>query len=132
MMQNKLYLIGFLVIGLVLGLGAGYFVFQNAAQTQVANAQTQVDALHLQVANLTSQVTELNAQVKQNKLDVETKAYKFGTKFHDLLQEHDFMLINTARRSLDAANSYNDSRDALQVNINEVADQIKGVYGQRS
>lgn len=62
-------------------------------------------------------------------MDIYSKANVYDTQFHDLTQEHTFLLINTARRSLDSSVSFNDSYKALQININEVAAQISAVYG---
>lgn len=69
------------------------------------------------------------SQLKQKKLEINGKADVFSAKIHDLLQEHTFLLVNTARRSLDSVDSFNDSFNALQTNINEVSAQISTLYG---
>ena len=87
----------------------------------------------LQVNSLKSQISILNSNAApintRGKLDINGKADVFDSKFHDLLQEHTFLLINTARRSLDSSASYNDSLIALNNNVNEVTAQIGSLYG---
>ncbi len=79
-----------------------------------------------------SQINNLEAQVREHTLGFTDKANIYDTAFHDLLQEHTFLLINTARRSFDSAASFDDSYKALQANIKEVAAQISSVYGTDS
>ena len=99
-MKDKKYSIIILVAALVIGLVFGYFL---------ASAQAQF-------------------QIKQAHLTFNDKADIYDAKFHDLMQEHTFILINTARRSLDSADSFNGSMVALQRNVNDLSDQIATVY----
>jgi hypothetical protein len=65
----------------------------------------------------------------QGNLDVLDKASSYDSNIHDLLQEHTFLLVDLARRSLTSSASVNDSYNALQINLNEIAAQISAVYG---
>ncbi len=82
--------------------------------------------------NSKSRITELEKQVREHTLGFTDKANIYDASLHDLLQEHAFLLVNTARRSIDSSPAFNESYKALQVNIREVAAQISSVYGTES
>jgi len=113
MEKREMIFLGALVVSLLL---VGYFGLQ-------------VGSLKSQVTSANSQVTDLQSQLSKEKLNINSKADLFDAKFHDLLQEHTTLLINTARRSVDSQVSFNDSLNALQRNVNDVSDQIAGLYG---
>ena len=79
--------------------------------------------------NSKSQINDLKAQIKEHTLGFTDKANVYDTNFHDLLQEHTFLLISAARRSIDSSAAFNDSYKALQTNIQEVGAQISSIYG---
>jgi len=79
--------------------------------------------------NSKSQIKDLKAQVLQHTLGFTDKANVYDTNFHDLIQEHTFLLISAARRSIDSSLAYNESYKSLQTNIQEVGAQISSIYG---
>ncbi len=106
-----------LYVALVLGLGVIVYLI---SVTSSLSKQHNQDLMN---------INSLSAQINQSKLEINGKADVFDAKFHDLLQEHTFLLINTVRRSLDSSASYNASLAALQNNINEIGALLTPIYG---
>ncbi len=71
----------------------------------------------------------LNHIVMESNLNIYSKASLFDSKFHDLTQEHTFLLITTVTRSLNSSTSFNASYNALQINLKEISAQIANIYG---
>ena len=135
-MKNN-YPVTLFVITAIVCLVVGFAISQvmvaellNETNVQLTSMQTQVNDLQSEVQTITAQDAADKAALRDARMDVFTKASVFDTKLHDLLQEHDFLLINTVRRSLNTSNPvYDSSHAALQLNIREIADQIAYVYG---
>lgn len=128
-METRFYPIAVLAVVAAVSFFIGYFFAlgpfsQNVQTTQVLSLKSQITDLQAQVKYLQSQVAETRLEVIGGKADT------FEAKFHDLLQEHTFLLINTIRRSADSSNSFNESYNALQENINEVSDELAKIYGE--
>ena len=67
----------------------------------------------------------LQSLATQTNLNIYSKANTFDTKFHDLMQEHTFLLIMTSTRSLNSSASFNASSDALEINLKETAASLQ-------
>jgi hypothetical protein len=74
-------------------------------------------------------IISLDLQLKTSRLNINSSASQFDSKFHDLLQEHTFLLVGLARLSLTSSPAYNASLAALQNNINEVGTLLTPIYG---
>ncbi|MFZ1970709.1 MAG: hypothetical protein WAU65_00825 [Candidatus Nanoarchaeia archaeon] len=71
----------------------------------------------------------LDSLVMQSNINLYSKANVFDTQFHDLMQEHTFLLITTLTRSLNSSASFNASYNALQTNVREIAALLSEIYG---
>ena len=80
-----------------------------------------------------SQITNLNSQISAANLNINSSASQFDSQFSDLLQEHTYLLIDTARRSLsNSSASFNATLAALQNNINQVGVLLTPIYGNNA
>ena len=101
-----------------------------ALRAKLDQTQSNLIDIRSKTDKLSSQVTELREQVTQARLDVNGTADAYQSRFHDLLQEHDFLLISSVRRYDGSSESFNASYAALLLNIEEVADHLSLVYGK--
>jgi hypothetical protein len=77
-----------------------------------------------------SQIADLQTQLQAANLNINSSASIFDARFHDLLQGHTYLLIDTARRSLaNSSASYTATLSALQNNINAVGTLLTPIYG---
>jgi hypothetical protein len=71
----------------------------------------------------------LNSVAIESNLNIYSKASAFDSKIHDLMQEHTFLMVMTATRSLNGSASFNASYEALDINVKEISAQIANIYG---
>jgi hypothetical protein len=129
MKKNKLPII-ILSITLVIILII-FIYFLTSASSKIISLESQLQASQSQNIDLESQSMNLQSQLQTANLNVSTPAGLFDSEFHDLMQEHTFLLTETARRST-TSTSFNASLGALQGNMEELASLLAPVYGSNS
>ena len=82
------------------------------------------------ISSLIFMLVQTRNQLKQVKLSINTPASIFQSKFHNLMQEHAFFLIDASRRSLgNNIAAYKASLVALKDNINQIRELLIPLFG---